>query len=724
MRKLLLYFFCLIIANSFAQERPFKIENIKQTIKVDGKLDEAIWKDIKAFHNFHNHFPNDSGKVKKQTIVKFFHDGESMHFAVTIFDDTPKYIVQSLKRDEGYDSFIKGDGFGIIIDATGQQNSGYLFAVNVKGAQTDGIVSIVDNNYAVDASWNAKWQSQTLINDTTRYYEISIPFNAIAYDPKNDKWKINFASIDAKTPQHTTLTAFSRNYNLMDLRFTQEIEIESLPNRKTSKLTLIPSTVFSYTEDIANQQRDKQVNIGLEAKYNITSSLKLNATFNPDFSQIEQDDQITNLTRFDISFPERRNFFLENGDLFNNLGSRGVNLFYSRRIGAETKMLFGLKLSGKISKNTRIGVLNTQTEASDELSAQNYTVLVGRQNLSSSLTATGYLVNRQETKKVELGDSYNRIAGLNFNYIANNNKWLGQFNYGKSLSPSFDKNNNFYHTTISYSTRKWQWTSNINRVEENFITDVGFVPRLYNFDASLKQTTRDGYWENYTEIIYNQYQPISSKADRNEYKLRSNSFYSTNFKLIEEELFFIFIRRFKNLSYFFSTANYNYNNLQYPTDVLNNDNPLPADIYNTSYIIAGYISPTNKKVSIQNRLQYGSFYNGDRFHWDFTMNYRLQPWAKLGFNYNFDIIDLNEYGSDTIHTLNFSGNIFFNKQLSWSTIVQLSTQMDDFNINSRLQWEFKPLSYIYLVVSDNYNTEDFNRKDYGIAIKLNYSLDL
>lgn len=722
-KKTALIILCILSFQSYSQEMPIKLNKNNFKIRVDGKLNEDIWKELHPFNRFYNHFPIDSGYTKKPIIAKAFHDGNLLYIGVTVFENSSKYIVRSLKRDEGFNSFTKGDGFAIVLDVTGNQNSGYFFATNVKGAQTDGIISITNDNYTVDSNWNTKWQSKTTIDNNKRYYEIAIPLSSFPYN--SNEWRINLINIDAKTPQYSTLTSFSRNYSVLDLRFTKSIEIQNLEKAKKSKLTLIPTLVYSFTENINNNSRANNYNAGIDLKYNITPTLKLEATINPDFSAIEQDDQVANLTRFDINFPERRNFFLENGDLFNNLGARNSNPFYSRIIGSKTDIQFGLKLSGKISNKFRIGVLNTQTESTNTINGQNYTVAVGRRNLTKSLTATGYLINRQELKKHEIINNYNRVLGMNLNYISKNNVWLGQLNFAKSFTEISTKNNDFFHATLSYSKRKWSGTTSTSIVNKNYITDVGFQPRLTNFDAILNKFTRSGYIENFTEIIYSNYNIKSKKRDKNDHKIRFSTYLNSNLKLVEEAIEMVNIFWNKDLSYYFVNFNYNHNNLQYATDILKNGKPLPLDIYNNAFVRIGYISPpTNKAFSFQNRFQYGGFYNGDRFGWELVTNYRLQPWANLSANYNLNVINLKQYGKDTIHTLNFSGSIFFNNKFSWTTITQLNTQNNNLGYSLRLQWEFSQLSFAHLVITDNFSVDNMNRESLGIALKINYWLDI
>ncbi|SNR83369.1 hypothetical protein SAMN04488111_3357 [Lutibacter flavus] len=715
----------LTIFNTYSQDGNKKIEFVKEKISIDGNLNEPVWKCLISFDHFFNHFPNDTGTTEKPVIVKAFHDGENLYFGVVIHEKTDKYLVNSMNRDMAVQDFLKEDSFVIILDTFENQSSGIFFVVNVLGAQTDGLIAINSENYSPDIGWNTKWNSQVKIEGNLRFFEIAIPLNAIAYDLNKSNWNINFASVDAKTSQYSTLTSFSRNYDLIDLRFTQKVEIVNLPKRKSSKLSLIPSTSFSYTKDVINSQRRNQLNFGLDAKYNVTSSLKLDVAINPDFSQIEQDDQIANLTRFDISLPEKRNFFLENGDLFNNLGARGVNPFYSRKIGLDSEIIYGVKLSGELSKNLRVGLLNTQTESIDSLSGYNFSALVAKKSVTKSITTTGYIINKQNLNTKESVIDYNRVLGLNMNYKSQNKKWLGQLNYGKSFTSLLDNKNNFYSTNLSYSTRKWIGSTSMMRTEKNFVTSVGFTPRIKNYDAGLDQYIRKGYWANYTEIIYNNYSPNDEIKDKNEHKLRVNTFLNSNLELVEENIEFVNIWRKKDLSYFFANVNYNYNNLKFATNIINSNKPLPPNNYNDMNVRIGYISPFGNKIfSHQNRLLYGTFYNGTRFNWEVVGNVRLQPWASMDFNYNLNLINLYEYGKETIHTFNFSGKVFFNTKLMTSANMSYSTRQNDISMNARLQWEFKPLSYVYLVFSNSYYTDNLKKKSYGVALKINYWLDI
>ncbi len=256
-----------------------------------------------------------------------------------------------------------------------------------------------------------------------------------------------------KNNSWTILKNVKRNYPNFDLRFTEKFTVLEMPDKATSRFTVTPSLTANYQEDVINNSDETTIKPSLDIQYSLTSSLKLDATINPDFSQIDVDQQVTNLTRFAIFFPERRNFFLENADLFSNLGVAGVNPFYSRRIGQTSAIQFGLKLSGNITPFTRVGVLDVQTDQDEEVASQNYGVLVVEQQLSKNFTTTGFLINRQETDEFEFSNDYNRVAGLNINYKSDNNKWIGLANYGKSFTSELSENNDFYNAGIWFNKR-------------------------------------------------------------------------------------------------------------------------------------------------------------------------------------------------------------------------------------------------------------------------------
>ncbi|WP_108868684.1 DUF5916 domain-containing protein [Aquimarina aquimarini] len=709
------YFFVL---NSFSQEK--KIPFLQEKITVDGKQDESVWQQLPESTGFYNYAPTDIGEAERQTAVKLFHDGEYLYVSAVYKDTETNIQVSSLKRDV---SIGISDSFVLILDTQNQQQNGYYFAVNGYGTQVDGLVERVNEGFDFSLSWNTIWKTATSVEGTDKIYELAIPLKALNFSGNNPVFGVQMYTRDIKENSWTILTNVKRNYRLFDLRFTTPFVVEDIPDRSVSRFAVTPSVTINHINDVANDEEETTIKPSLDIQYNLSSSLKLDATINPDFSQIDVDRQVTNLTRFALFFPERRNFFLENSDLFSNLGVEGVNPFYSRKVGRNSDILFGLKLSGNVLPKTRIGVLNVQTDQEDDIASQNYGALVVEQQLTKNFTTTGFLINRQQTDEFEFEDDYNRVAGVNLNFKSDNNKWTGVSNFGKSFNDSISGNNDFYNLGIWYSKRGFEWSAEVKSIDRNYITDVGFTPRLYNYDAINDEEIREGYTQTTARIEYEKFYEESKTL--NSIRLlnyRNNNYFDKSGTLTQTSHFLNSAVRFKDLSAIYYVFTYDYIDLKYGFDPLGNGNPLQPDEYHSGILKIGYNSANNQKFRYRFNVQKGTYYGGSRTTAGTFLNYQLLPFANLEVSYDINAIDLDELGNETFHLARFSNEIFFNNRLSWSTYVQYNTQRDNFNINSRLQWEYKPLSYIYLVVSDNYN-KNIDRTNWGVAFKMNYRFD-
>jgi len=375
---------CCYTSCIFSQTKTIKYIDTK--VLIDGKLDESVWEQLPEYTDFYNYAPNDEGLAEQQTEVKLFHNGENLFVSLVYHDNDEKSQVGSLKRDV---PIGLSDGFAMVLDTQNQEQNAYYFSVNASGTLIDGLVERIGAGYDFSTSWNAVWNAKTSVNGTNKIYEVTIPLKFLNYNKENAVFGIQFYVRDIKKNSWTILKKVKRNYRLFDLRFTEKFMVENLPSSLNSKFAVTPSVTLNHQNDVVEDTDETTYKPSLDVQYNLTSSLKLDATINPDFSQIDVDQQVTNLTRFSVFFPEQRNFFLENSDLFSNLGTDGVNPFYSRRIGANSDIQFGLKLSGNISPKTRLGVLNVQTDRDHAIRSQNFGVLVVEHQLSKSLTTTG-----------------------------------------------------------------------------------------------------------------------------------------------------------------------------------------------------------------------------------------------------------------------------------------------------------------------------------------------
>ena len=716
--------FLVLIVSSFFS---LSIKGQKPTIKfidteidLDGEFNEAVWQQLDDYTGFYNYLPTDIGLAKNQTSVKLFHNGEYLFVRAVYHDSEKRTQVSTLKRDV---SIVFSDAFVMVLDTQNQEQNGYLFAVNSLGNLTDGLVGRSNSGYNLSFSWNSIWQAKTKLHGNKKQYEIAIPLKALNFNKDNSVFGIQFYVRDIKNNSWTILKNVKRNFANLDLRFTEKFIVENLPQKSTSRFAVTPSFTLNYQNDVVQKTSKTDLKPSLDVQYNISSSLKLDATINPDFSQIDVDQQVTNLTRFSIFFPERRNFFLENADLFSNLGVEGVNPFYSRRIGAESPIQFGVKLSGNVTPKTRIGVLNAQTEGEDGLNSQNFGTLVLEQQLNKNFTTTGFLINRQQTNSFQFENNYNRVAGVNLNYKSTNNKWIALANMGKSFNDGISDKNNFYNLGVWFNKRGLRWNASIKNVQKNYITDVGFTPRLYNYDAINNTLIREGYTQATTGVEYQKFYENSKTLNSiRVLNYNSNVYFDENGRKNQISHFLNSAIFFKNLSALYYVYKHDYVNLKYGFDPLGNGNPLTPDEYRFGILKIGYNSANNQKFRYRVNAQKGRYYGGKRTTAGAFLNYQLLPFANLALTYDINKIDLNSLGEETFHLTRFTGEVFFSNRLNWTTYIQHNTQRDNFNINSRLQWEYKPLSYIYLVVTDNFN-QRINRTNWGVAFKINYRLD-
>jgi len=721
--KRIVFYIILLSGVFYTQAQTDKIVFSNSNIKLDGKLNESIWKDLIPEGGFLNYIPNNGDLADNKTEVKMFHNGKNLYISAVYNDTTPDVQIGSLKRDDIGSAGGNSDSFALLIDTYNQQQSGYFFIVNMGGALIDALVARNGDGFRISTSWNTIWNAKTSVKGNLKIFEIEIPLKALGYKADMPEWGVMFHTRNIKLNEWTTSTPIDRNYAQFDLRFTKAFKVENLSENKSSKFAVTPSITMSHTENVISNVTNTTVKPSVDIQYNVSSSLKLDATINPDFSQIDVDRQVTNLSRFSVFFPERRNFFLENSDLFTNLGVSGVNPFYSRRIGANSEISFGLKLSGNITKKTRLGILNVATKANENSSAQNYGALVIQQQLSESFTATGFVINRQETNGFSFVDDYNRVAGVNLNYQSKNNKWTGLANFASSTTSNISGNNKFYNIGVWYNNKSASGYVGVRKVEKNYITDVGFVPRLYNYDAISESTIREGYTQTSGRFTLTKFYKDSKTFDNYRYfNLSNNTYWDDLGEISQSRNVLNNNLTFKNQSSIYGWIIHEYVNLKYAFDLFQNGNAIAVDQYNYVNSGFGYSSADNKKFQFGGSASFGTYYSGQRNRLVINAQYQLMPLARLQLSYERNDIDLKELGNDTFQLTRFTGEVFFSNRLNWTTYVQYNTQFDNFNINTRLQWEYNPLSYIYLVISDNFN-QNITRQNWGAAFKMNYRFD-
>ena len=463
MRKLVLLFISLscflhvksqIDNSNYQQKYQLKTSKAIDAIKIDGELNEAAWQNAQSIKNFWLKEPVDTGLAHRQTEVKVTYDVNYLYFGIINYD-TSFYVIQTLKRDIDPGN---GDAVAIMLDPMNGKTNGFIFAVSPYNVQAEDLLTA--NNPEINFSWDNKWFSETTRHPDRWIVEIAIPFKTLRYEAGNKIWGLNFVRCDLKNNEYSTWARVPINLEFFDFGYNGALVWDESPPPPGRNISIIPYITGSISSDRENGEKtDGEFNQGFDAKVALSSKLNLDLTVNPDFSQVEVDRQVTNLTRFSIFFPEKRTFFIENADLFTTYGWPGNNPFYSRTIGLDKDgnripIYAGLRLTGNIDDKTRIGILNMQTGKKGDFPAQNYTaVSMTRRILKRSIIKAYYFgreafMNEQQKKDDPL-DRYGRNVGLEIGYTSNKGDVQAWYGIHKSWKYGINDKDHFGYSTAS-----------------------------------------------------------------------------------------------------------------------------------------------------------------------------------------------------------------------------------------------------------------------------------
>ncbi|MEI6086783.1 MAG: DUF5916 domain-containing protein [Bacteroidota bacterium] len=716
---------------SFQKDYQLHITKINEPIKLDGEFNEAAWSNLDTTSSFWKKYPTDIGRPARKTVVKVSYDDKFIYFGFICYDSTKPYI-SSLKRDIGHDG---SDGIGIILDPTNQRTNGFFFVVNALNAQSEDQLPFSDGGGPPSWSWDNKWFSATKTFPDRWQAEIAIPFKSIRYTGEKLLWGLNFVRIDTKSNEYSTWTHMPLNFHSMDLGYTGALIWKQPPPAAGSNKVFIPYITGDVSSDQENSIPTKATsNAGFDAKIALNSSLNLDLTANPDFSQIEVDQQVTNLTRFNIFFPERRTFFLENSDLFSAYGIPPIRPFYSRSIGLDKDgnkipILFGARLSGNVSKSTRIGFMNMETGGKGSYSPENFTAASINQKVFKRSVIKAYFLNRQSfisgaEKKLHPLDAYGRNAGVEFDYSNQEGTLNGWGSYHHSFKEGISTDDNYVDAGGAYNGRHFSFTVDLSNVGTNYYTDMGYVQRMNNYDAARDTTIRVGFKHIFNEAQYKIF-PKTGAVNSHQFSMNSYIVFNPNNSMNESSQEFSYNMMMRKTGFLMAFVNRDESNLLYPTS-FTGDKPLPVGNYIFHQAGIGYQTDFRKPVSLFVRLAGGGLYNGEYEGIRTVLTFRKQPHVNLALQIEYNKLKFpDDYGSTELFLIAPKVEINFTTNLFWTTFMQYNTQANNFNINSRLQYRYKPMSDLFLVYTDNYYTDPlFRNKNRAIVFKLNYWLNL
>ncbi|MCB0658517.1 MAG: carbohydrate binding family 9 domain-containing protein [Saprospiraceae bacterium] len=694
-------------AQKINHDYQLSIFHASEPLTIDGILDEPTWQQANVADKFHMVLPMDTSMAIILTQVRMAYDDKNLYLSVVCNHPAgQRYIVQSLRRDF---TFGKNDNFLFFMDPFNDLTNGFSFGANAAGAQWDGTMY---EGGAVDLSWDNKWTSAVHAFEDKYVIEMSIPFKSIRYKKGIKEWGVNFSRLDVQSTEKSAWAPVPRQFPTASLAYTGSVVFDEPPPAPGANISLIPYVLTNLSKDFTKDEKAGfDYRVGGDAKIAITSSLNLDLTVNPDFSQVEVDQQQTNLDRFELFFPERRQFFLENGDLFNNFGYSTIRPFFSRRIGLDAPIDGGLRLSGKLNENWRIGVMDMQTRKVEEtgLAAQNFGVFALQRKVFSRSNIGVMFVNKAAVGNQDQAD-YNRNLGLEYNLASSNNLWTGKALFLKSWSPESQGKDFIHAGHLQYKSRKWQilWQHEI--VGENFNAEVGFVPRT-------------GYI-NLKPMAGRLFFPKGGSILSHGPTLGSTIFFDSQGKFTDNTTYMMYNLNFRSQSVFTAWVGYDYVELLQPFDPTNTGKEqLPiGSKHNWRSFGTVFTSKPQSLFTYGFSTRYGGYYqHGKRLNITTDIGYRFQPYVSLALNTNYNLIELDApWNNTTFWLVGPRLDVTLTNKLYFTTFVQYNQQTDNLNINARFQWRYQPASDIYLVFTDNYLPDPFSIRNRAVVLKMNY----
>ncbi len=757
-----MYKFWILFASLFAaplyllgQNQPGTPLGIKRAhgkIVLDGQIDEADWQEANVADNWYQNFPTDTARAIFQTEARLTFDDDFLYVSFVCYDDETPNIISSLRRDFDYD---QNDNVGINLGPYNDKLNGFFFVVTPAGVQMEGTVTgggTDDNSFST--FWDNKWYSKVTRYTDRWVAELAIPFKSFRYRSDIREWNIAMDRWDLKRNTKSSWIHTPIQYITGSFPYSGQLIWEDPIPKAKMNISFIPYIAGQTSSDreVTPSEQSSDIQAGFDAKVAVTPSLNLDLTVNPDFSQVEVDRQVINLTRFEFQFPERRQFFLENSDLFALAGYPDARPFFSRRIGLvrdssglfqQVPIAFGARLSGSLNEKWRIGLMNMQTQEKEEfgLPAQNYTVAAVQRNFWAQSSFTVSFVNKASLR-VESGDStkyfaegvfrqvqtgdkqvlrpntYNRVIAADLEMLSKDAKWYHSSFIGKSFDDFNNRENLAGLLFSSFQNRNVSVFVGYNFVNEFFNPEAGFAPGIRVYPGQYTFFSNAGYT----------FYPKSKQIIRMGPSLEANSTYIPGGTNTDRSLNLGYNITFTNASELSLAFNSVYQRLTFDFNPIDSERYTPfleGEAYSWNSVSLEYESNPRRLFNYELSATYGGFYNGTNFNLSGELTYRYQPYGNISLRFDYNDLQLPEnYGAEQLFLIGPRIDLTFTDKLFLTTFVQYNNLLDNVNLNARFQWRYKPTSDIFLVYTENYLPENLNSKNRALVFKVTYWLNL
>ncbi len=701
---------------------------------VDGDLSDRAWQASEVGTDFIQHEPLDGVPATEQTELRVVFTDSTIYFGITALDANPDAIIaKEMERDS---RIFQDDSILLLLDTFHDQRNAYAFETNLNGARADTLVT--DEGRDLNLEWDGIWSVASRRTAFGWVAEIAIPISTLRFDPAAPAWGFNVQRYIAHKREMTHWSGLPREVSVLGQvgsqiqpvhRISMAGELTGLTGlAQSAQLQIKPFVIGDVSEDPrleADPITDGDG--GLDLKWGVTRSLALDLTWNTDFAEVEVDEQQTNLTRFSLYFPEKRDFFLENAGIF-DFGPPHreffrppvLKAFFSRRVGLDdgrqVPIDWGARLTGRLG-GWNIGVLRVATAGIDRddgnLPANAFTVARLKRNLGRRSTI-GAIV----TEAAPDNEDANRVVGLDFNYKPTTKFGVGGFWTGSGLSEdpedaavgaSADTGDAAYGVNVDYQGRALTMSMDAEEIEENYQPAAGFLlrknvrhlnPRFQWLPRIERGLVRS--W--FTEVRYDYYETLD------EGELESGRFEISPLGMrmtTEDRWRLAYVGEEENLVEPFEIA----------SGIV-----IPAGRYEFDGLELAMFSNQSRLLGVRGLFGWGDFYDGTRTSVRLTFGVRASKHVQTESLWVYNDVELPQ-GAFDIGLFSQRVDFTFTPDLRLNTIVQYNDDTEDLGLNVRLHWIYKPGSDLFVVYNENWMEGDLRQRlstHRQIAVKFTY----
>lgn len=694
---------------------------VQNPVVIDGNLNEPEWQSAPIATGFIQSEPHTGIAATENTEVRVLFDADHLYVGAYLHDREPDLlVVNDLKKD--FDE-TQQDDFEVILDTFHDRTNGYAFITNVAGARADR--QVANEGREINASWDGIWSVKTTRVADGWTVEMEIPFKTLRYDfVKSPDWGINFSRRIRRRNEVDFWSPVPRAFNLA--RVSLAGVLTGISHEGASRdLRIKPYVATRSVRETGSSDFNSTNDAGLDFKYGLTQGLTLDVTVNPDFAQVESDEQQVNLTQFSQFFPEKREFFLENSGIF-YVGDAARNtrvstpltsdedmvLFFSRRIGLDPSghqltIPAGLRLTGNID-GLNVGLLSMSTKASGTLPGNQYSVLRVRHNLFTG-TDIGFIALDREGR----GDNadWNRLLGVDGNVrLPGNIDWNS---YGVlSRKPGIGGGQYTYRTTLNHEGNFYHGKAGILEVGDGFTDDLGYFRRTdtrkYLIDTGIRPRPAWlaplGLREMHPHIVYAYYESLSGQM--------------TGKSLHNGYTFF-----FSNGAYVEGSVNPSFQRITSPFKIDPSIPPIPAGGYSWNFYQIRGATNLSRPLSLQYAFIAGGLWSGTQRTQQLTVGVR--PSANfngtLGVTHTAAILDQPNDDFDAL-LWTARANYSFTTNMFFDALTQYDPRAHLFNANMRFNLIHHPLSDLFVVVNhQRISTPDAPEVKPGVGVIVKYT---